>query len=110
MALLAVLVVERSRAARRLVCLPPEGATLHEIERAALVAALDRTGWVQASAAKLLGMTARAFNYRMSVYRLYEENPLGRTEKRVYANRDRTTARSHARVAGRDWRQNVGTF
>jgi len=41
MSMLAALLEERDRLSRRLVTLPPEGASLHEIERAAMVAALD---------------------------------------------------------------------
>jgi hypothetical protein len=107
MALVAALMDERSRRANKLVMLPPEGATLHEIERAALVAALDRTGWVQADAAKLLGTTARVMNSKMTHYALYKDHPLGPKRKRPCrrpANafgRDRV---AYPRKAGKDWR------
>jgi Nif-specific regulatory protein len=37
-------------------------------ERARVVAALERTGWVQAKAARLLGMTVRQLGYRVRKY------------------------------------------
>lgn len=101
--MLEALLDERGR--RSLVTLPPEGATLHEIERAALVAALDRTGWVQAQAAKMLGMTARALNSKMLRYCLYEDNPVGPRVRKVYRNPRGSRGRPPSpRVAGKDWR------
>ena len=43
---------------------PPEGGD----ERARVVAALERSGWVQAKAARLLGMTVRQLGYRVRKY------------------------------------------
>ncbi len=43
--------------------LPPEGATLHEIERRLVLEALERGGWVQKRAAALLGISRRKLNY-----------------------------------------------
>ena len=73
---------ERGR--RPLVWLPREGVTLREVEHAALIAALDATGWVQSAAAKRLGITPRVMNYKMKLHRLYEENPLRQSVPRVY--------------------------
>jgi len=54
MSMLAALLAERDRVSHRLVTLPPEEPRSMR-SNGALVAALDRTGWVQAHAAKMLG-------------------------------------------------------
>jgi hypothetical protein len=108
MALLNVLIAERDRDARQLVSIPPEGATLHEIERAALIAALDRTGWVQVKAAKLLGVSARVFFYKMQRYQVYGDNPL--VQKRHHRPHVMPPGPRTPRVKGKDWRVNIGTF
>ncbi len=46
--------------------LPPTGTPADE--RAAVLAALERSGWVQAKAARLLGMTVRQLGYRVRKY------------------------------------------
>lgn len=81
-ALLEALMHERGR--RPVVWLPPDGVTLREVERAALIAALDATGWVQNAAARKLGITARVINYKMKVHHLHRENPLRPGRPRVY--------------------------
>ena len=43
--------------------LPPEGVDLREVERALVLEALRRTGWVQKDAARLLGVSRRKLNY-----------------------------------------------
>jgi DNA-binding NtrC family response regulator len=43
--------------------LPPEGWTLRDVERALVIQALRRTGWVQKEACKILGVTPRKLNY-----------------------------------------------
>ncbi len=48
------------------------GETVRELEREKLLAALERTGWVQAKAARVLGITARQIAYRMRKYHLSE--------------------------------------
>lgn len=109
MALVAALIEERDRQSRRLVTLPPEGATLHEIERAALVAALDRTGWVQRKAAAVLGTTPRVLNMKMVRYDLYDDDPSGRT-RRSYRRPTNPFGRAQKpvpRTAGKDWRLRV---
>lgn len=45
--------------------LPPGGMSLENIEKQAILAALDRTGWVQKDAATLLGVSARVLNYKI---------------------------------------------
>ena len=48
-----------------LVLIPPEGVDYRDVERALLLAALERTGWVQKEAAALLRMSRRRLNYRI---------------------------------------------
>ncbi|MBW2268169.1 MAG: sigma-54-dependent Fis family transcriptional regulator [Deltaproteobacteria bacterium] len=43
--------------------LPPEGVTLRAVERELVLAALERTDWVQKNAADLLGVSRRKLNY-----------------------------------------------
>jgi DNA-binding NtrC family response regulator len=43
--------------------LPADGATLEEMERRLVTEALERTGWVQKEAARLLGVSRRKLNY-----------------------------------------------
>lgn len=107
-AFIAALVDERDRAAHRLVTLPRDGATLHEIERAALVAALERTGWVQSRAAQLLGTTARVMNLKMARYHLYDDDPSGRMKRTARpGNPSGRARRAYPRQAGKDWRLDV---
>lgn len=48
-------------------------STIEDIEKTKILDALQRTGWVQAKAAKLLGITPRQIGYKMKKYNL-EEN------------------------------------
>ncbi len=48
-----------------LVSLPPGGVDYREVERAMLLAALERSGWVQKRAAEVLRMSRRRLNYRV---------------------------------------------
>ncbi len=41
---------------------------LDDIERQAIVAALERSGWVQSEAARLLGVSKRVMNYKVAKY------------------------------------------
>jgi DNA-binding NtrC family response regulator len=43
--------------------LPAEGVDLREVQRTLVVAALERAGWVQKDAARLLGVSRRKLNY-----------------------------------------------
>jgi DNA-binding NtrC family response regulator len=109
MALLDAVMAERDREARRLVRFPPEGATLHEIERAALVAALEESQWVQAQAARRLGLTPRVMLYKMTRYQVYRDHPT--TPREGPRQTRHKTRQTHApRTPGKDWRLNVGTF
>lgn len=53
-----------------LVSLPEDGTTLQDIEKAALVAALERTAWVQADAARLLRIGGGPLNQRIKRHRV----------------------------------------
>ena len=46
--------------------IPEEGIDLEDVERMLIVQALERTDWVQKSAAKLLGISPRVINYKIS--------------------------------------------
>jgi Nif-specific regulatory protein len=59
---------ERAGAGR----LRPLSASLQEIERDRLMDALKRAGWVQAKAARALGLTARQVAYKMRKYGIRE--------------------------------------
>ena len=50
--------------------LSAEGCTLREAERAMVVSALERTGWVQKEAAKLLGVSKRVMHYKVKSFGL----------------------------------------
>ena len=56
---------------RGVVRLPRTGYPLRLIERDALVQALSLTGWVQAAAAPLLGITPRVMNYKVQQHRIH---------------------------------------
>lgn len=108
-ALCESLMAERFRAERRLVSLPPEGATLHEIERAALVAALEESQWVQAQAARKLGLTPRVMLYKMTRYQVYRDHPTTPREGPRPTRGDKRHV--HApRKPGKDWRLDVGAY
>ncbi|WP_457574150.1 nif-specific transcriptional activator NifA [Desulfolithobacter sp.] len=49
---------------------PPVHKSLHELERDQVEAALKRHGWVQARAARELGLTQRQIGYRIKKYKL----------------------------------------
>jgi DNA-binding NtrC family response regulator len=46
--------------------LPPGGLSLHTVERALVLAALRRTGFVQKDAAPLIGVSQRKLNYMIA--------------------------------------------
>lgn len=50
----------------------PLGASLQAIERRQLLGALERVGWIQARAARALGMTPRQVAYKMRKYGIHE--------------------------------------
>jgi transcriptional regulator with GAF, ATPase, and Fis domain len=51
--------------------LPEEGADYREVERALILSALERTGWVQKRAAEHLRMSRRRLNYRIRRLGIY---------------------------------------
>lgn len=57
----------------------PTPTALCDIERNEILAALSRNGWVQARAAKELGLTQRQIGYRIKKYNLQQQNPYKRT-------------------------------
>lgn len=93
----------------RLVTLPPEGASLLEIERAALLAALERTSWNQKAAAALLGTTPRVMTYKVARYGLRQEGvPLRQARNRV--GRKAGFVVPVPRQPGKDWRTQTLTW
>jgi len=48
----------------------PEGVTLREAERHMVVSALEKSGWVQKEAAKLLGISKRVMHYKVQSFGL----------------------------------------
>jgi Nif-specific regulatory protein len=55
------------------ILVPKPSGSLEEIERREIMAALRRNGWIQARAAKELGLTERQLGYRISKYSMDEE-------------------------------------
>jgi DNA-binding NtrC family response regulator len=56
------------------VFLPPGGIPLEEAERQLLVQALERSGWVQRDAARLLSVSSRALNYKIKRFGITHPN------------------------------------
>jgi DNA-binding NtrC family response regulator len=50
--------------------LPPQGVNLEDVERDLLVQAMERSGWVIAKAAKLLGLSYRTLQYRLEKFQI----------------------------------------
>jgi DNA-binding NtrC family response regulator len=48
--------------------IPPEGIDIEEFERQLIVQAMERSGWVIAKAARLLGLTYRTLQYRLEKF------------------------------------------
>jgi len=48
--------------------LPPEGISIEGLEREIIIKAMDRTGWVIAKAAPLLGMSYKTLQYRLEKF------------------------------------------
>ncbi|RJP67554.1 MAG: sigma-54-dependent Fis family transcriptional regulator [Candidatus Abyssobacteria bacterium SURF_17] len=55
---------------KEIVEIPEDGVKLVDVERQLIVQALERTGWVQKNAAKLLGMSPRVINYKIRKHRI----------------------------------------
>jgi DNA-binding NtrC family response regulator len=54
--------------------IPPGGISLEELEKRLLLRAMEKSGWVTARAAKLLGLTYRTMQYRLEKYGIKPEN------------------------------------
>jgi two-component system response regulator AtoC len=50
--------------------MPEEGLKLMDVERTLIVQALERSGWVQKKAAKLLGISPRVINYKIKKHKI----------------------------------------
>jgi len=50
--------------------LPPEGISLDELERQAILEALRMNNWVQKDAARFLGISSRVMNYKVQKYEI----------------------------------------
>ena len=50
--------------------LPVKDLSLHEVEKTAILEALKATGWIQKDAAKLLGISKRALNYKIENFQI----------------------------------------
>ncbi len=54
--------------------IPPQGISLEELEKKLLIRAMEKSGWVTARAAKLLGLTYRTMEYRLKKFGIKKEN------------------------------------
>ncbi len=61
---------------------PPHCTSLKEVERNEVVAALERSGWIQYKAAETLGLSARQMGYRVKRYALESMIAEGRARLR----------------------------
>ena len=50
-------------------------SAIENIEKTKIIDALKRTGWIQAKAARMLGLTPRQIGYKMKKYHLQNTNP-----------------------------------
>jgi len=67
---LPINIVEMSRARRHASVQDALPASLETLERERILDALERSGWVQAKAARLLGITSRQIGYKMKKYHI----------------------------------------
>ncbi len=51
-------------------------ANIEEIEKGNIIDALEKTGWIQAKAARLLGITSRQIGYKINKYNIKEKDIL----------------------------------
>lgn len=72
--------------------LPAEGVSLREVERELVLEALRRTGYVQKSAAELLGVSRRKLNYMIQ--------RMGITHSAWRRNRDPSHTSDASRASG----------
>jgi DNA-binding NtrC family response regulator len=55
--------------------IPPEGIDIEDFERQLIVQAMERSGWVIARAARLLGLTYRTLQYRLEKFGIKKPEP-----------------------------------
>ena len=60
-----MLTPEKGSVGEKQITLPAGGVNLEEVERSFVQQALERSGWVQKEAAKLLGVSSRVLNYKI---------------------------------------------
>ncbi len=60
----------RPSKAKGILEIPEEGIKLEDVERMLIVQALERTGWVQKNAARLLGISPRVINYKIRKHKI----------------------------------------
>jgi len=60
---------------RNLLEIPEGGINLEDVERILIIQALERTGWVQKKAAKLLGISPRVINYKIRKHKISSDKP-----------------------------------
>jgi DNA-binding NtrC family response regulator len=60
-----MLIPEKDSGEAGQIALPAGGVNLEEVERSFVQQALERTGWIQKEAAKLLGVSSRVLNYKI---------------------------------------------
>jgi DNA-binding NtrC family response regulator len=70
-----------SQKGKGLLEIPEGGINLEDVERLLIIQALERTGWVQKKAAKLLGISPRVINYKIRKHNITSKDP-----HRDYAN------------------------
>jgi DNA-binding NtrC family response regulator len=58
---------------REILEIPEGGIKLMEVERLLIIQALERTGWIQKNAAKLLGISPRVINYKIRKHKINRE-------------------------------------
>ena len=71
--------------------LPAEGISLRDVERELVIEALERTGYVQKDAAKLIGVSRRKLNYM--IQRMGITHPAWRRNRDAESAADQTAQR-----------------
>lgn len=61
---------ELEAASRAVLVLPDTGFAMKDLEREAILQALDKVNWYQTDAARLLHLTTRVFNYRIKMLKI----------------------------------------
>jgi len=56
-----------------LIELPADGVSLQEVEKCLIIQALERSGWVQKEAAKLLKLSRRVMHYKIEIHGIKNE-------------------------------------